>query len=135
MAHYYHFKMTMCRLRGDALAVGSLSHSQATRDVYEFEYTEETEAAAGDALPIFRDALLADLAKGPQHMRRVNLSETGPLGTAIDDCLGQGSDDPSAADEGPWSARGGKDVFRYSIGYSATDAAAATTALTDKNLS
>ena len=135
MAHYYHFKMTMCRERGDALAVGSLSHSQATRDVYEFEYEEDTEAAAADALPIFRDALLADLAKGPQHTRRVNLSATGPLGTAIDDCLGSGSDDASDAEEGPWSERVGKDVFRYSIGYSDTNAAGATTALTDKNLS
>lgn len=135
MAHYYHFKMTMCRERGDTKAVGSLSYSEPTRDVYEFEYTEETEEAAADALPLFRDALLADLASGPQHTKRVDLSEAGPLGVAIDASLGQGGDDPSDAADGAWSERVGKDVFRYSIGYSATDAAGATTALTDKNLS
>ncbi len=80
MPHYYHFKMTMCRERGDTKATGSLTYSEPTRDVYEFEYTESTETAAADALPIFRDALLADLANGPQHTKRVDLSETGPLG-------------------------------------------------------
>lgn len=134
MAHFYHFKMIMCRERGDTAAVGSKTHTEPTRDVYEFEHTND-ETAAADGLAAFKTALLADLSTGVQHTKLVDLAADGALGAAIDDCLGAAADDASTATEGPWSERVGKDVFRYEIGYSAIDAAGATTALTAKDLS
>lgn len=134
MAHYYHFKMIMCRERGDTKAVGSKTYSESTRDVYSFEHTND-ETAAADGLAAFKTALLADLASGPQHTKRVNLAAAGALGAAIDDCLGASADDASDDTEGPWSERVGKDVFRYEIGYSAVNAAGATAALNAKDLS
>ena len=100
MAHYYHFKMIMCRERGDTKAVGSKTYSESTRDVYSFEHTND-ETAAADGLAAFKTALLADLASGPQHTKRVNLAAAGALGAAIDDCLGASADDASDDTEGP----------------------------------
>lgn len=135
MSHFYHFKMIMCRERGDTKAVGSKTYSESTRDVYSFEFEDDTVGAtAAEGLAAFVAAVAADIpANAPQHMHKAY--SAGSLGAALLLSLGASQDDASTATEGPWSLRVGKDVFRYEIGYSADTAAAATAALTAKDLS
>lgn len=135
MSHFYHFKMIMCRERGDTKAVGSKTYSEPTRDVYSYEFEDDTEGAtAAEGLVAFVAAVSADIpANAPQHMSKAYT--VGGLGGALLSSLGTSYNDASTATEGPWSLRVGKDVFRYELGYSATSAADATTNLTAKNLS
>lgn len=135
MSHYYHFKMIMCRERTDTAAVGAKTYSEPSRTVYSYEFEDDTvDATAAEGLAAFVAAVAADIpTNAPDHMK---VSYTaGGLGAALLLSLGSSQDDASTASEGPWSLRVGKDVFRYEIGYSATSAAAATSALTAKNLS
>lgn len=135
MSHYYHFKMIMCRERTDTQAVGSKTYSEPSREIYSFEFEDDTaDATNAEGMAAFLVALAADIpVNAPQHMNQSY--ELSSLGTAVGASLGSSYDDASTASEGAWSKRVGKDVFRYEIGYSDTSAAAATSALTAKNLS
>jgi hypothetical protein len=137
MAHFYHYKIVMCRERSDTKAVGSKTYTEPTRTVYEFTHTnDEATALAGYAA--FGVALLADIANAPQHVNLIDTTSEAKGGvymTAVGDCFGASYNDSTTASEGAWSVRIGKDVYRHEVGYSAVDADTALTNLTAKNLS
>jgi len=134
MAHFYHYKIVMCRERSDAKAVGSVTYTEPSRTVYEFTHTNE-EASAPLGLVAFWAALEADIPNGPQHVNRIDTSAGSELNVAVVASLGGSSNDSTVATEGAWSVRIGKDVYRHEVGYSADDAETALTNLTAKNLS
>ena len=138
MAHFYHYKIVMCRERSDAKAVGSKTYTEPTRTVYEFTHTnEEANAALGFA--DFVVAVRADIVNAPQHVNLIDVETGAAAGgvwtTAISASFGASFDDSTVATEGAWSQRIGKDVYRHEVGYSANDAETALSNLTAKNLS
>jgi dihydroorotase-like cyclic amidohydrolase len=138
MAHFYHYKIVMCRERSDAKAVGSLTYSEPSRTEYEFTHTNEEATATGGFVE-FVTAVREDMVNSPQHVNLIDVQTAAAAGgvwaAAIAASFGASFDDSTVATEGAWSVRIGKDVYRHEVGYSAVDAAGALTNLTAKNLS
>lgn len=138
MAHFYHYKIVMCRERSDAKAVGSKTYTEPTRTVYEFTHTNEA-ANATSGFADFFVAVKADIVNAPQHVNLIDVQTSAAAGgvwaAAIAASFGASFDDSTVATEGAWSQRIGKDVYRHEVGYSTVDAAGALTNLTAKNLS
>ena len=134
MAHFYHYKIVMCRERSDKKAVGSVTYTEPSRTVYEFTHTND-EANAPLGLLAFWAALAADIPNGPQHVNLIDTGTGGAFNAAVVASFGSSSDDSTVPTEGAWSVRIGKDVYRHEVGYSADDADGALENLTAKNLS
>ena len=130
--HYYNLKVIMCRERGDANAVGSITHSDNTRDEWEYEFTS-TDVTASAAKTEFLTAFDDALKNAPEHIKLIAPSGTGSLRTALNSSATSGGH--SAPTSGPWSERVGKDVFRYEIGVSTTSRNDAESNRTAHNLS
>lgn len=134
MAHFYNVIIYNCRTKYDEQADGTKGSSSSTRKQFNFAHTnDESDAATGFAT--MKTALKAAMAKANQHVNKISTADDSAFITALDASLGQGYDDPSDSEEGPYSERIGKDVYAYAIGYSETDAAGAITARVNKDLS
>ena len=134
--HYYNLKVVMCRERGDANAVGSITHSDNTRDEWEYEFTS-TDVAGSAAKAEFLAAMETALDDAPEHIKLLTRSGgvnvPGSLRTALSTSATATND--GVASSGPWSERVGKDVFRYEIGVSTVGAPTALNNRTAHDLS
>ena len=130
--YHYNLLVVMCRERGDTKAVGSKTYSEPTREEWNFLY-ESDDLAGNVAHAAFRDAVEAAIPDAPQHISKIKKSGAGSLKEALVD--GGSITNDEVPTQGPWSERIGKDVFRYEIGVSQTDAANALQVRTAKNLS
>ena len=134
--HYYNLKVIMCRERGDANAVGSITHSDNTRDEWEYEFTS-TDVTGSVAKSQFLAAMETALDDAPEHIKLLTRSGgvnvPGSLRTALSTSATPTND--GVATSGPWSERVGKDVFRYEIGVSTTSRNDAESKRTAHNLS
>lgn len=127
--YHYDLKVIMCRERGDTAAVGALAYSEPTREVWNLTYEAAGAANEAAAKVLFLAEYAAKLPSAPQHIKLIGTNLLTALGTSATVA------NHATAASGAWSERVGKDVFRYEIGVTEDeDAAAAATARTAHNL-
>lgn len=133
---YYDLLVVSCRGQNDTKATGTNDFKTrsvgGTRNDWNFTYhaADVANEAAGEAA--FLAAMEAAIPDAPDHIKLIKKSGTGSLKAKLDTSATVANH--ATATNGKWYERVGKDVFRYEIGVSATDAAGAKTARTAHNL-
>lgn len=131
---YYNLRVISCRGQNDTLATGNndfISNEVPGRPIYEFAFaaTEVANEAAGKTA--FLAAYETDIAaNAPKH---IDLIDVAALKTKLTTSATEAND--GSANTGKFFQRVGKDVLRYEIGVSQTDADDAVTNRTAHKLS
>ena len=118
---YYNLRVISCRGQNDTLATGNndfISNEVPGRPIYEFAYASEGVEAEANGTAEFVSAFQADVAaNAPKH---IDLLDVTALSAKLLTAATEAND--GNANTGKFFQRVGKDVLRYEIGVSSTDA-------------
>ena len=129
--YYYNARIVSCRDGGNPNITGLKTNTVSGRAVLEHAFTS-TDTTAALSKAEFLASFDTALQTAPEHIKLIKKSGTGSANAALS--ISATSTNDGNAASGPWSERVGKDIFRYEIGVSTTNAATAITNRTAHNL-